>query len=374
MAKLGHSFEVLGLNKNLELIQVFSFINLQWTRRFYSAGQFSIQIPLSQYDKSVKFIYSDSRPEIGEITQVNYVDDGNLKSVYLSGYFVESWMNHRVVYAKGKYTNITSDPGWVVQSGKSEDVARAYFEAFKNISFTDTQGNLHHSILGVDIREESQHRGNNSTRHRLDDYLGNKIYSILKPSNLSPRFMLDFNNREIYMSIVQGKDLTQDNTDGNNPIIFSTAYGNLKNPNILMSSTDYKNSYIVHQTITEGTQEEQTDEIYCYAGYEGEAQDSHDTYIEVSSNVNKSDYETEAEFIEALLEQGHSQLLNNKDSISTEFDLLEGSYEYLTDFDLGDKCSVEIPEIDLSLDAILSSCYEVIKSDGWSMSMDFTIK
>lgn len=57
--------------------------------------------------------------------------------------------------------------------------------------------------------------------------------------------------------------------------------------------------------------------------------------------------------------------------INVEFDAMESSYEYGTDFDLGDLCSIEIPEMDLSAQARLIGCYEVMKSGQWSMTMEF---
>ena len=51
--------------------------------------------------------------------------------------------------------------------------------------------------------------------------------------------------------------------------------------------------------------------------------------------------------------------------------VMMSSYEYRTDFDLGDLCSIEIPEMDLSAQARLIGCYEVMKSGQWSMTMEF---
>ena len=57
--------------------------------------------------------------------------------------------------------------------------------------------------------------------------------------------------------------------------------------------------------------------------------------------------------------------------INIEFDALMGSYEYMKDFDIGDECTLEIPEMSLSADARLIGCYEVMKSGQWSMTMEF---
>ena len=58
-------------------------------------------------------------------------------------------------------------------------------------------------------------------------------------------------------------------------------------------------------------------------------------------------------------------------TINVEFDAMEGSYEYGIDFDLGDLCSIEIPEMGISAEARLIGCYEVMKSGGFSMAMEF---
>jgi hypothetical protein len=43
----------------------------------------------------------------------------------------------------------------------------------------------------------------------------------------------------------------------------------------------------------------------------------------------------------------------------------------MTDFDLGDVCNLEITEIDISAEARLIGCYEVVKDGVWTMTMEF---
>lgn len=365
---IDHRFEVIGLDKDFNVVKIFDYVNLQWSRRFFSSGQFSMQIPFQQYDPSVKFLYTKDRPELGEVSQINYIVQNHIPYVYISGYFLEERMNRRVVYAKGAYSNITSDPGWVVQEGKAEDVARAYFNAFKDISY-EVDGVEYTSELGVTIEEESQHRGNNSVRHRLNDYLGNKMYSILKPRRMSPRFVYDFETSKITLHIYQGRDLTQGNRDGNNPVIFSTEFDNLRDPNILLSDTDYKNCFIVSQVAQ--TKESEEELIYTFAGNDTKETDTSDRFCAIETSLNRDDFSSQSDFITAMIEEGHSELLNRGMKLSVDFNVIEGSIEYMKDFDLGDECSLEVPEFHLSSEAILTGCYEVIKGGVWSMSMEF---
>ena len=58
-------------------------------------------------------------------------------------------------------------------------------------------------------------------------------------------------------------------------------------------------------------------------------------------------------------------------TVNVEFDAMEGSYEYRVDFDLGDICHIEIPEMEISADAVLIGCGEVIKKGTWSLTLEF---
>lgn len=366
-----HGFEVKALDKDGNLLCLLRYSNLQWTRKYYTCGSFSVQIPLSQYHPDIKYIYTSERPELGEVSQINYIDDGNHKYVSLSGYFLEYQLSRRIVYPKPNgATNITNGPEWVVQSGVAEDVVFNYFNAFKDVSYTDESG-THNSVLGIDAGV-NQHRGKNTTRHRLNDVLMNKLYSILKVSEMSFRVEYDFVNNTKTFNVIKGRDLTQTNEDGNNPIIFSTRYGNLKSPNVLISSTDYKNCYVATGTYTSTNEnDEQTDIIVVFAGNNAAPEDTSDRFLAVDSAVMREDYGSEEDYIEAVKSEGRTALNSCKVISSYDFDVVEGSYDYMTDFDLGDKCSLEIAEVGISIDAVLSGCIEVIKENRWTMTLEF---
>lgn len=69
--------------------------------------------------------------------------------------------------------------------------------------------------------------------------------------------------------------------------------------------------------------------------------------------------------------EGLNALVDYPRIVNVDFDALENSYEYRKDFDLGDKCTVVIAEIGMTLEARLIGCYEVMKSGQWSMNMEF---
>lgn len=296
---------------------------------------------------------------MGEITQINFINQRGYKAINISGFFLENWLNKRVVYRKGT-SNIVGGPEWMNQEGNAEDVAYAYFNAFKDVSISQS-GDTVDCILGIESGQ-SLSRGRISNHERCGEKLGSKIYSILKPSEMSYRILYDFEENKKVFSVWSGYDRTQDQSE-NNPVTFSTRYGNIKNPNILIETTNYCNSCIIDN--------ENNGAVYERALLNKAAEDDEYIFSYVKSSVNKNDYDSDTDFYSALDAEGKTDLNERVKLINVEFDAMEGSYDYMEDFDLGDKCNIEIPEVDISADAVLIGCYEVIKKGNHSLTLEF---
>lgn len=351
------AFNLLALDENYEIIGALSPSNVQWNRKYHECGDFSIQLPLSQYDKNIKYIYTKSRPEIGIVKKTACLSVKTKTYIILSGFFLESKLARMVVYPNGT-TNITNNPNWEEQSGKAEDVAYAFFNAFKTLTTADASIDI-----GV-TAGTSEGRGKDSIHQRNGEDLAYKIYDILKPSGMSYRVNYDLNEGTQEFEVWTGLDRTQDNTDGNNPIIFSTVFGNIDKPNIILDDNDYRNGCIVvHETV------ENDNTIRVVRAILNEDTDER-CFTYLRSSLNKSEYSA-ADFITAMDAEGQTELLDTIKEINIEFDALEGSYVYGEDFDLGDLCSVEIVNMGLTADVRLIGCYEVMKEGTWTMSMEF---
>lgn len=351
------AFNLLALDENYEIIGALRPTNVQWDRMYHEAGKFSIQLPLSQYDKNIKYIYTKDRPEVGIVFKTSYLSVRTKSYIQLSGFFLESKLARMIVYPNGN-TNITNSPNWEEQSGKAEAVAFAFFNGFKSLSTEDV-------TIDIGITAgTSQNRGKDSTHHRNGEDLAYKIYDILKPSGMSYRIDYDLNDNSQVFNVWIGEDRTQDNTDGNNPIIFSTVFGNIDKPNIILDDTDYYNGCIVvHETV-------ENDETIREVRAVLNEDDDDRSFTFLRSGLNKSEY-TPEEFIEAMDSEGQTKLLETIKRINIEFDAITGSYEYGVDFNLGDLCSVEIVNMGLTADVRLIGCYEVMKEGKWTMSMEF---
>lgn len=312
-----------------------------------------------QYSDEILYIYTRERSEVGKVTQLNYVERDGYGYMQLSGYFLEKMLDRHVCYPKGA-SNITNSPSWLFSSGTAEDVAFAYFNGFKTITATTGSSTL-------DIQTEvSQRRGKQAIHYRNGEYLGYKIYDILKPSEMSYRVLYDFVNRMKKFECWSGLDRTEGNVEGNNPVIFSTKYGNIKNPNILIEKSSYKNACVVTNEQLVGDASTFTSQAVFDIAHD----DLEVSFLYQKSALNAGDYTT-SELQAALRNEGMNAMQNFPKTINLEFDAMAGSYEYGIDFDLGDKVSIEVPEINLSAQARLIGCYEVMKSGEWTMTMEF---
>jgi hypothetical protein len=357
-------FNVMALDRNFNLVSLLRYTNLQWSRKYHESGIFSLQIPPEQYDSSIKYIYANDRPETGKITQVNYIQNNGQEFVQLSGYFLEQELNRMVVVAKGT-GNVIGDPTWVEKTGLAEDVAHDFFNAFSHIEIDTGADVLTHS-LEIDSGN-NLHRGSTVQHTRDNSYLGNKIYHILKSSGMSYKVFYNFEENKKHFEVWAGKDRTIGQTE-NNPVTFSTRYGNIKNPNVLLDNSTYKSGCIVIGK----NDEDETSSTYVKALMDLDEFHEDNAFLLIESSTSVKDFENLDSYYQALESEGRLEK-NSKwtRTMNVEFNALTGSYEYMQDFDIGDVCSIEIHEVGISVDARLVGCYEVIKSGGWSLTLEF---
>lgn len=398
-------FDVLALDKDFNIIAIVDFILLQWSRKWHESGTFSMSIPLNEYSNDWEYIYTSERPEIGKISQINYIEQNGMKTIILSGYFLEKELDRMIVYPKQRYVDERNDPTYTSRpslsdisveymdvnhyEGNADVVAHKFFNAFKQISFfnnTAYPGDNKYFELGITDGTTENGQYKYSDHYRNGETLGYKIYDILKPSGASYRVRLDFENTKKYFDVLAGKDKTEENTAGNNPIIFSTQYGNIIRPNIVFDKTNKKDAIISASKYQSSTSDKTTE---YYAVNVTCADDCAGDFVFIDSSINPSEYKyydledgiigggKDSNFnTEAFKEDTHKEHRSeiqkqNVQLINIEFEASAGSYEYIEDFDIGDLVSLEIQEIGLSANVRLIGCYEVIQNGKWKLSMEF---
>ena len=379
-------FSIKILDSNFDLVTMLKFSDLQWDREFHKAGKFVVDgakghVPFSR--STWKYVYSEKRKELGKITQANWKQDETTTSLTLSGYFVEDELSKMIVYPKPTHfyndsgTNagvsinkLTDTPEWVSQKDTADVVARAFFNGFKHINFTnyaigDFDGtSLVTSDFELDIdfgTIDTDHGSYNTARHtRNGERLSNKLYNILKPSYASYEVVFDYLNKTKTLNIIHGVDRTQNgHAYGVNPIVLTSKNGSIKTVSVMISDTDTKDA-VIQKT-------DEDDATYVLANSKS---DSIGRFIYQDSQAIRSEYDTDDAYKLAVMSDASSALYDKRDITNISFDYINSSYEYMTDFDLGDIISVDVPEIDLSADVQIVGCHEVIKQGVWSLNLE----
>lgn len=327
---------IYALGEDLQLIDYgLPYDNLQWTRRYYTFGEFSVRLPVSLYKSTWKYIGTEERPELGIIQKV--VEQGD-DYVMLSGYFFEYRLNDKACY-----------PREVINTMRVENAMRQLFTHFKGDSPV-TLGAQNDPVLGEEISLDV-----------LDSELGWKLYEIAESAQISYRVRYDYKEGKLYFEVWQGKDRTQDQTE-NSLQTFSTEFGNLGDRQINIDNSGWKNYAIVPYDEDEDGKE--TGVLYIDETY---GEERRDIVIDLRSS-HPEDRQTYAEFKESVRQEALERLHEYKKVENVDVQPLT-DLGYMTDWDLGDLCDVYISTLDLTTQARIVEVYEVFKPEGHEITV-----
>lgn len=98
--------ELLALNKDFLQLTYMPYINLQWKRRFFNVGTWSLQMLAKDFDKNTKYVWSPERPEVGIIERIEYSKEVRGEFIQVSGRFLESvlWRTFAYPHVEGNYS------------------------------------------------------------------------------------------------------------------------------------------------------------------------------------------------------------------------------------------------------------------------------
>lgn len=324
------------LNKDFELLGELSPSNVQWNRKYYEFGDYSIVIPKNEYDINAKYIYRTDRKQLGIINKPAY-DDSN-KYITLSGYFIEKKLNDKVIYPtfQGK--------------GEVSSVCSNLFNQYKKdlpINIYAIQEMASNQDIDIQITGEE---------------LGTKLYSILQTQEMSFKVDYDFFTNSLTLRFYKGLDRTQDQTQ-NNFVTFSRSFDNISSVKADIDDSNYKNYFIV------AGGEEGVNRVVEYVdlsngGYQKECFiDARD--LQQQEGQSLDDYKLE------LRQRGLEKAQDYLKVTNITFNPVTSSYTYLVDYDLGDKCDIIINELGILIQARIIAVYEVIKNGYTTIELEF---
>lgn len=380
-------FPIKILDDDFKLVTIINYSGLSWQREYNKSGQFTIEGVVGDFDRTTwKYVYTEKRRELGRIQQVNWKQQNYKQTLTLSGYFLEEDLNRMICYPKptnfddGNHyrTSIvsTGSPEWITQDGDADQVAKEFFNGFKQITirnyevgdFDGTGGLVTKTFtLPISFGTIAEGEYQYAIHTRNGEYLGDKLYDILKYSNASFNVDFDYMTGTQTLNIVHGTDRTQDgHAYGINQCVFSSKNGTIKTASIVTSNAKTKDAMIQIS--------ESNEEVIVLANA---LPTSTGRFSKESLSTNVSDYFNEqagthddAGYKLSAMANASTRLHSLEDTMNIQYDLVNGSYEYMTDFDLGDTISIVIPEIGINTDAQIISCHETIKNGTWDLNLE----
>lgn len=323
--------EIYALDKNFDLVSIgIPYSNLQWNRKYYEAGDFSVEIPLKIYDTSWKYIGTKDRPELGMIQKIQEYGEGDV-NVLLSGFFCEKMLDDKVIM-----------PRYIATRSTTEQLVRELFSEFKK-TLPIKLGKANNPLLG-----------NKTECNILHDELGKKLYSMLETRECSYRVRYDFEDNELVFTVWQGVNRTQSQS-ANSYQVFSSEFGNIIDKSIDIDESGYKNYAIIPLSYMQPNGALM--EFYVYLDNTN-GEDRKEIVLDVSSSARE-----DADLVGDALQDARERMTSyaKVEDINV---VIADNTGYLVDYDLGDKCDVVLNDVGLKMETRVIEIQEVIKPDG----------
>lgn len=314
-----------------------TYTDLAWHRKYYETGQFSVQIPASEYSADAAYIYTKDRPELGIIQCVQYTDSDYM--IILSGFFYEKKLADKIIHPVFN--------GY----GNRPTLARQMVSTYK--------ADIPKLTLGVFTDE-----GEKVEKQETGGTLEETIQTMLQADEKAYRCRYDYLNDTVYFDIWKGKDRTQSQTE-NNFVTFSKGFRNIENISAKNDCSNYRN-YAIIAGSGEGDTRINTVADISDGTYQRQL------FVDCRNEKYDPDKQTLSEYKAALYQKGIEKLQKYKHIRNVEFDVAaDGGFKYLIDYDLGDKCDIIIEEIQKSYESRIIEIYETWRGGLHSVTLTF---
>ena len=329
--------QLLALDAEFQPVAYLPYLNLQWQREYYSPGKFSVQLAAEDYDPRMAYLYTPDRPEMGIIHKPELTDTAQWRFVQLTGFFLEHLLNDKVVY-----------PTWYATGAMDAAVLRM-ISTYKG----DTPK--------LEVESAAAPLAEQASWQVTGEALCTAACTKLKTVQMALRCRYDYEQDKIFCSAWKGVDRTQ-NQKENNWVVFSDGFKNLEK---VTASADWSGAK--NYAIVAGAGEESEREVQIVdqsaGGY------SRQLWVEAKDLRFNEKKQTLEEYQASLRQRGAEKLLEHQPIQNVEVDVTAGTFQYLRDFDLGDKVDVAVRELGLAMEARIVSVREVFKSNGHRVTL-----
>lgn len=345
-----------------------------WHDVYYGVGDFEVYAPCTPESVSLLIVgnyvtrYGDDNIGIIEKVNITYsAQDGRM--IIVSGRFAKSLLDRRIIYTLSGHSVSPT-----ILRGNVEDAARKLVEQNAINCDFDTSRNIQELGLGIDagiaktIVDASGAAADKQVTH---DNLLEYTDSLLEEYGIGAKCVLNDALKLAY-TVYIGADRSADNSDGNEPVIFSQDFDNL------ISTTYSYDELLLKNTALIGGEGEGEARFHAIVKSSASGAARREVFVDASSNSRTYKDEngdeqtlTDAEY-NAQLETVGLQAISGlaiTETFDGEVDLMSGSFRYRDDFSLGDIVTIQDLEIGLYINARILEVTEVEDDSGYMISI-----
>jgi hypothetical protein len=324
------SIRVLDTDFNL-LAEIDDYESLQFTRRFYRAGEFEMHIALGKQnvDQLVKdrVIYIGNQPHKAGIIQRREVTTENgIETVVIKGPTLGGVLDRRVTVTDS-YDRVSGPAETVLKYYVNRHVVNGLFPG-RAIPFISIASDLGR---GASTPWQTRYEGLHDVAHQIAEWC-----------DIGWLMRLDFVNKKWVFDVLVGRDLTI-NQAILPFVIFSNDYDNIESQSFVDDDAGYKN---IGYAAGPGEDE---DRLVLTVG-SGTGYDRREVFLDASSAADAVE----------LADLGAQQLADLKRITTFGGKILSSSgFRYEQDWDLGDIVTIQNKQWGLTMDARVTEVKEI---------------
>lgn len=365
-------------NTETELVGIIDTAkSIIWRSSYYGVGDFEIYTQATpearELLQSGNYVTRPDNQEIGIIENINISDspvDGVM--IIASGRFAKSILDRRLIYnLSGTSNSATILRGKVeteVRKIVTNNAISCAFDSRRNIPILELGALSNIPLVIVD------ENGNAAQKQVSYDNLLEYSDGVLQEYGLSARVILDDESKKLQYVVFAGADRSVNNSDGNDPIIFSSEFDNIVSSAYSIDTTQEKNVALI------GGEGEGTARFYSLLSGKEIGLARREVWIDASSisKTYKDESETEQTYTDAeykafLDEKGKQDMSAMKivEDFNGGLDVTNGNWIYNRDFALGDIVTVESSRIGVYMDVRILQVTEVQDENGYTVAVDY---
>lgn len=354
-----------------------NFIELQWNRRFNGFGDFSVYMPVEQYNSAIKYIQNVDRPETGIVQKVIYEQKPEGDFITLTGYFIEALLNWGALWKDKNYiattaAGVRTHIRRIVRDGMTLTVPPT-IGTYTDPEVKPTNTQLYTFSLDASMPTPATM----DFAYAKGTPCGDAILGWLNANDYSMTAEPVFNTSGTgpYLGLAL---VTYTGTDRSSSVFFGKPYANVASVEYVLDESAERAEYILVQEIngtqagtysnvttlstSEGTKHYIFAHTYTVANTPSDMGGSYPMKV-LYTSAGSDPSISQADLATQMRQEGRIDMLDNYKLETVTVDVLQNQFIYLTDYDLGDTVSIVIPELNMTFTAQIMEVYEVQSSN-----------